>query len=97
MTPQAWVPVFRTVPSNFLAKRTVLPEILFSLAKEISFFAEVSWSEDTFCFISLSSKLNSFFKESISGTILAILPASSRGRSKTLAVSRIEDFAAMVP
>ena len=50
----------------------------------------------TFSFKALSSSENIFFKE-MSGTNLAKRSASPRGSSITRAVSRMDDFAAMVP
>ena len=50
-----------------------------------------------FTFALLFSSEPKIFFNFINGINLAILSASGNGKSKTLAVSLIEDFAAMVP
>ena len=97
ITPQAWIPVFLSEPSRSLACLIVSDSRLsdwdilsnwFILSKSsaLNLFLNSLWSVSK---IELSLV--------IFGTSLAILSASPRGKSKTLAVSRIDDFAAIVP
>ena len=95
--PQAWVPTFLTDPSSLIALFIVSACKSSPLEKSINFFAFDNWSFLTFFFKSLSEKLKILSSDIRSGTSLAILSASNNGKSNTLAVSLMEDFAAIVP
>ena len=98
ITPQAWIPIFLTVPSIFNARWKTWPAksvpraiclISFTRLMSSELFFNFSWS-------SMSDNLNILFKE-ISGINFARRSASKSGKFSTRAVSRTEDFAAMVP
>ena len=96
ITPQAWIPVFRTLPSRILA--WLMVSALKSLPSDtlISSSAMPISSLLSFCFLVLSSQPKSF-ASLVFGTSLAKRSASCNGRSNTRAASRMADFAAMVP
>ena len=96
ITPQAWMPVLRTLPSKTLAVCKVCPSRVGCWLMALSCWIWAKPSLRTFSLRALSSRLNIFFKE-MSGTSLAKRSASPKGNSITRAVSRMDDFAAMVP
>ncbi|CAI8427210.1 MAG: Uncharacterised protein [Flavobacterium sp. SCGC AAA160-P02] len=98
ITPQACVPVFLTDPSKMVA--------LFMVSDSIPSPSEIVLSSLTISFSSdrrfsilllLLSSVPKIVFSLILGTSFASLSASNNGKSKTLAVSRIEDLAAIVP
>ena len=97
ITPQACVPTFLMEPSSFIALLMVSAGKSFPLDNSISFIALGYWSFFTLFFSSFSERLKILDNEVKSGTNLAILSASKRGKSKTRAVSLIDDLAAIVP
>ena len=95
ITPQAWIPVLRTDPSKIQACCTVLAARSCPCA---IFLSSVTFGKSlpTFSLSSSSGREKIFLRE-ILGTSLAIWSASFSGRSKTRAVSLIDDLAAIVP
>ena len=97
ITPQAWVPTFLTEPSRILAW------VIVSASKSSPSEIFKSWltlskssglNSDLSLFVSVS---NIVFNLDMLGINLASLSASFNGKSKTLAVSLMDDFAAIVP
>ena len=98
ITPQAWIPVFLTEPSSIVA--------LLIVSEIKSFPKDKLFSSSTNCLSSdlkpatfplLFASSPKIFFSLIKGINFAILSASKSGKSKTLAVSLMEDFAAIVP
>ncbi|MCY1554032.1 hypothetical protein D9M68_905750 [compost metagenome] len=96
ITPQAWIPVFRNEPSKTIACSMVSAPRFFAVARVFSSTTFSYSSGRRADFNAFSSKLN-ILASFIFGMSLAILSASNKGKSNTLAVSRIDDLAAMVP
>ena len=101
MTPQAWIPTLRRFPSRICACWMVSP-LKSSAAERLinSFILSKSSGRSTFLISASVSFINRdklHFGGMSPGINLAILSASKSGKSRTLAVSRIADFAAIVP
>ena len=96
ITPHAWVPTFLREPSKTFAWLIVCPVSEFSFA---IFFISLILTISSVLKLSLSSLSVSekIWLNFILGTSLAILSASGRGKSRTRAVSLIDDLAAIVP
>ena len=94
--PQAWVPTFLRLPSKILAWFMVSAWRSSPDERDLSSntFAKSSDLKSSFNFFSSFSKISFNFKLGIS---LAILSASPNDKSNTLAVSLIEDLAAILP
>ena len=69
----------------------------FPFESSIKALVLVNWSAFNFSFKVFSSQEKIFPNDVKSGTNFAALSASNNGKSNTLAVSRMEDFAAIVP
>ncbi len=98
ITPQAWIPVFLTEPSKIVAL------LMVSEVKSVPLAIVCSSSTITFSSARKLAILPLLFASSpkmffnfTPGINFAILSASKSGKSKTLAVSLIDDFAAIVP
>src|SRR5690606_11302928 len=95
ITPQAWIPVFLTEPSKIWAWLIVFERSSLPFEIRINSLAFSTLSE----FFNLAANLErSFAKPNkafnlMSGTSLASLSASDKGRFNALAVSRMADLA----
>ena len=98
ITPHACIPVFLTDPSMSFARFRTAAKRSFPSAIFRNSLAEFksSWFNLNLSANSKSVNENNFFKE-ISGTSFAKRSASCNGKSITRAVSRMADFAAIVP
>ena len=98
ITPQACIPVFRTVPSISIAFWRTSPFKSVPLKIPLNSLAllKASWLFFNSSDNRKSSIVKSFFNE-ISGISLANRSASGKDKLRTLAASRTADFAAMVP
>ena len=97
ITPHACIPVFLTEPSSILARLTVSASKS-SPSEILSSWFTFSRSSALNALLNCFSSYPKIFPSlDIVGINFAILSASNNGKSKTRAVSRIEDFAAIVP
>ena len=96
ITPQACIPVFLTEPSRTLALFMVWASKSTPSAKFRSSFI-FSTSSDLNLSLSCASVFPKILFSLVFGISFAILSASCNGKSNTLAVSLMDDFAAIVP
>ena len=97
ITPQAWIPVLRKLPSSNCACCKVSDPKSCAAARAFNSFT-FSKSSGRKAALSLASSSEKILaKLMLLGMSLAILSASNKGKSNTRAVSRIADLAAMVP